>query len=99
MNIPNVGPYFTDRFKKVAHINNNTQLINKFKIMDEIEIKMYLELIFLNKRRKECIDEKYEIRNINRYGYNSTLDLLHKKNIGKNIRKMKSRTKTLCNKA
>ena len=98
MDIPNVGPYFSQRINDIIRAKNNKQLINKFKNMDQVELKMYLELIFLNPRRKECVNDKYEIRDINRYAYNSTLDLLRSQNIGQKIQKMKARKKTTCKK-
>jgi|TARA_B110001452_G_C15234669_1_gene427506 hypothetical protein len=99
--LDNVGPYFSKRFKDILNVTNKKQLVKKFLNMDNIEIRMNLELIFLNPKRLECIKSnktEYEVRNINRYGYNSTLKFLKSKNIGKIIPSMRGRKKTMCNK-
>ena len=99
--LDNVGPHFAKRFKEIANINNKKDLVKKFLKIDDIETRMYLELIFLNPKRLECIKSnktEYEVRNINRYGYNSTLTYLKTKNIGKNIPLMRGRKKAICKK-
>jgi len=99
--LDNVGPYFSKRFKDISNVTNKKELLKKFLKMDNIEIRMYLELIFLNPKRLECINSnntEYEVRNINRYGYNSTLKYLKTKNIGNDIPIMRGRKKTICKK-
>jgi hypothetical protein len=99
--LDNVGPYFSKRFKDILNVTNKKQLVKKFLNMDNIEIRMNLELIFLNPKRLECIKSnktEYEVRNINRYGYNSTLKFLKLNNIGKIIPTMRGRKKTICTK-
>lgn len=93
--LKNVGPYFADRFFNIARVKTKKQLMEKFKELGNIEIKFFLRLIFLNARHEDSVQSRcceYEVRAINKMGYNSTLDLLHENGIGMGVQKMRART-------
>lgn len=93
--LKNVGPYFADRFSSIAKVKTEKQLLRKFKELGNIEIKFYLRLIFLNARHEDPVESKccdYEVRAVNKMGYNSTLDFLHANGVGMGVQKMRART-------
>ena len=95
MDIKYVGDYFKDRFSKLK-INNNSDLIKYMKNKDSKTIKNILEDVFVNKRKKECVytkkpDKFYEIRVVNKYGYNSTILFLKKNGLCKHMKYIRDR--------
>ena len=93
--LQHVGPYFSKRFSSIAGVKTPVQLLRKFKPLTNIEVKFYLRLIFLNARHEDSVQSRcceYEVRAVNKMGYNSVLDLLHANGIAKGVQKMRART-------